>query len=530
MNTQFFVIYYKNVCTALIFFAFIAFIFSVVAPAKAQSKKPNIVIILADDMGYGDVSFLNPQARTKTPSIDKMAQKSLVFTDAHTGGAVCTPSRYGIMTGRYYFRIPPQGEFLGYLQPLIEQGRETIGSLMQSAGYTTACIGKWHLGVNWGLKDEGQPQIPKTANKTITNTDFKKDITGGPGSLGFNYTFILPASLDMPPYVFIRNNKVIDPDVVLTADVYPKTRPGTEPVWDRKYTNSDDVYWERGVWWRNGEMSKSFKMEDCLDSVSNEGLAFITNHVKSEPKKPFMLYLALTAPHTPWLPDNQYKGKTTMGTYGDFVFQVDNIVEQVNNKLKELNIDNNTIVIFTSDNGAPWAEEDIQTYGHKSNWGRRGQKGDIYDGGHHVPLIIKWPAKIKQKATYNPTVSLLDFMATFSELTGQLVKKPYGEDSFSLLKVINGNLNKPVRDNIIYESSGRMLAIKKGDWKFIDGLGSGGFTAPVMLKPVKNGPKGQLYNLKTDPLESNNLYMQYPVKVKELSDLLEKLKKQGYSN
>jgi arylsulfatase A len=517
--------------TRSLLFVVMALAFSVVLPAKAQNhSKPNIVIILADDMGYGDVSFLNPQARTRTPYIDKMAQTSVVFTDAHTGGAVCTPSRYGIMTGRYYFRIPPHGEFLGYLQPLIEQNRETIGTLMQRAGYTTACIGKWHLGVKWGVKDADKPQIPKTPNKTITNTDFSKPVNGGPYSLGFNYSFILPASLDMPPYVFIRNDKVVDPNVVLTADVYPKTKDNTPaPVWDRKYTNSDDVYWERGVWWRNGEMSKSFKMEDCLDTIENEGMTFITNQVKNNPKKPFMLYLALSAPHTPWLPDAQYKGKTTLGTYGDLVLQIDSVVKQVNDKLKELKIDKNTIVIFASDNGAHWAEDDIQTYGHQANWGRRGQKGDIYDGGHHVPLIVKWPAKIKQRFTYTQTVSLLDFMATFSELTGQPIQKPYGEDSFSFLKVLTGHSVAPVRDNIIYESSGRMLAIKKGDWKLIEGLGSGGFTDPVDLKPVKGGPKGQLYNLRSDPLESDNLYLHYPAKVEELSALLDKLKKQGYS-
>ncbi len=495
---------------------------------QKESERPNVIIILADDMGYGDVSFNNPFSRTKTPNIDKMAEKGINFTDAHSGGSVCTPSRYGLITGRYYFRVPAHDGYLGYLSPLIENKRETIGSLMQKAGYTTACIGKWHLGLSWGLKDLNRPQIPST-DKTITNTDFKKNISGGPNSTGFNYSYILPASLDMPPYVFVKNNKVLDPEVILTADAYPHTLNETVPVWDRKYTSTNDVYWERGVWWRNGEMSRSFKIENCLDTIVNEGITFIKNQVKNDPQKPFMLYLPLTGPHTPWMPNEKFKGASALGTYGDFILQIDHVVEQINSTLQSLKIDNNTIIIFSSDNGAAWAEDDIQVYEHQSNWNRRGQKGDIWDGGHHIPLIIQWPSKIKKGRTYTSTVGLVDLLATLSELTGQPIEKAYGEDSFSFYKVLSGVSNTPVRDHIIYISSANVLAIKKDQWKFIDGLGSGGFTAPANLKPVKGGPKGQLYNLEKDPLESNNLYLQFPEKVKELSALLNNLKKQGFS-
>jgi len=499
---------------------------------KAQVKKanhPNVVIILADDMGYGDVSLNNPNAKTKTPNIDAMAQKSIVFTDAHSGGAVCTPSRYGLITGRYYFRLPQHREFLGYLPPLIEQGRETIGTLMQRAGYTTACIGKWHLGLDWKLKDNTKPQIPEQKNKTSTNTDFAQNVSGGPSSLGFDYSYILPASLDMPPYVFVKNNKVTDPDVMLTADAYPKKLTTTTEVWDRKYTNENDVYWERGVWWRNGEMSRSFKMENCLDTIVDQGISFIKDQATKNSQKPFMLYLALTGPHTPWMPNKNFKGKSPMGTYGDFISQIDSYVARVNATLKQLNIDKNTIVIFSSDNGAPWADDDIKSYAHESNYSKRGQKGDIWDGGHHIPLIIQWPDRIKEKSVYPHTVSLVDLMATFSEMTGQSIKEKYGEDSFSFYKVINEHSTGPARDQIIYISSHGVLAVKQGDWKFIDGLGSGGFTEPATIKPTPGGPLGQLYNLKADPLEQNNLYQQNPAKVKELSALLTRLKTQGYS-
>jgi len=317
--------------------------------------------------------------------------------------------------------------------------------------------------------------------------------------------------------------------VMLTANAYPKTLPATTFVWDRKHTNENDVYWERGVWWRNGEMSRSFKMENCLDTLVEQGLSFIEDQTKTNPQKPFMLYLALTGPHTPWLPNKQFKGSSNMGTYGDFIAQVDNYVAQVNAKLKQLKIEDNTNVIFTSDNGSPWAEDDIQVYSHQSNFTRRGQKGDIWDGGHHIPLIIRWPNQIKERFVYTQTVSLIDIMATFSELIGQPIKKSYGEDSYSFYKVIKDRAATPIRDEIIYISSRNMLAIKKGNWKFIDGLGSGGFTEPAKLKPVEGGPLGQLYNLETDPLEKNNLYLQYPAKVKELMTQLYKLKAQGYS-
>ena len=511
----------------IIFFQF--FSLSTINAQFRDNQHPNIIIILADDMGYGDVSSNNPYARTKTPNIDKMAEKGVVFTDAHSGGAVCTPSRYGLLTGRYFFRVPKYSGYWGYLPPLIERGRETIGSLMQKAGYTTACIGKWHLGVNWELKDNTKPQILDFKKPGFTNTDFSRDISGGPNSLGFNYSFILPASLDMPPYVFLKNNKVIDPEVILTADAYPNTLKETVQVWDRKHTGVDDIYWERGVWWRNGEMSKSFKIENCLDTIVSEGITFIKNQVKSNPQKPFLLYLPLSGPHTPWMPNDKFKGKTSLGTYGDFILQIDHVVEQVNSTLKSLKIEENTIVIFSSDNGGHWAEDDVLTYAHQSNWSRRGQKGDIWDGGHHIPLIIQWPSKIRKGFTNTRTVSLVDLLATFSELSGQPIQQPYGEDSFSFYKVLNGLSDYPVRDNIIYISSGGKLAIKKDEWKFIDGLGSGGFTAPEILKPVKGGPKGQLYNLENDPLENNNLYLQNPKKVNELSDLLEKLRSQGFS-
>lgn len=510
-----------------IIFSLFCIFTSLLTTASCQVyEKPNVIIILADDMGYGDVSSCNPTARTHTPNIDELASQGISFTDAHTAGALCIPSRYGLLTGRYFFRAPRQSIYWGYGAPLIEEGRETIGSLMQKAGYTTACIGKWHLGLEWPLKDPTIPQVTGTKALGPTNTDFAGDIGSGPNKLGFDYSYILPASLDMPPYVFVKNDMVVDPEIVLVNEIYPKTKPGTETAWDQKYVGDDDIYWGRGVWWRNGEMSANFRIENCLDELVDEGISFIRDQVQENPDKPFMLYLPLTGPHTPWVPGQEFKGTSELGTYGDFISQIDNVVYRITNTLKSLNIEDNTLLIFTSDNGGHWSENDKLTYAHQSNWGSRGQKGDIWDGGHHVPLIVKWPARIKNASTLSHTVGLIDIITTLSDLTGQPIEDPYAEDSYSFYHILNGKLTEPARDQIIYLSGSGKLAIKAGKWKYIDCLGSGGFTEPTLLKPVEGGPAGQLYNLELDPLEQNNLYLEEPEIVKQLSEMLYSIEKE----
>lgn len=488
---------------------------------------PNVVFIFADDMGYGDVSVNNPESRIQTPAIDRLAEQGIRFTEAHSAGAVCTPSRYSLLTGRYFFRTPKQEGYWGYLPPYIEPERETIGDVFIQGGYTTACIGKWHLGLNWVKKNESLPLIAKDNSNAAVNVDFHSKVSGGPRELGFDHSYIMPASLDMPPYLFIKNDEVVDPDIIMTAEKYPNRLDDTKNAWDRKNTNEQDIYWERGVWWRNGEMSESFKFEDCLDIIAKEGLDFIEQEAKS--KSPFFLYLPLTGPHTPWLPNNNFKGSTALGTYGDFIAHIDNIVDQITTKLSDLGIEENTMVVFSSDNGAAWQEEDVLQYAHQSSWGRRGMKGDAWDGGHRIPLIIKWPKVIKPKSEYNFDVSLVDFFATFSELTSYPLEDNVAEDSYSFLKVLKGNLNDETRDHYISVSSSGRLAIKKGDWKYIEGLGSAGFSSPTRLDPVKNGPRNQLYNMRLDILESHNLILSEQGKAKEMDSILQKFVRQGYS-
>ena len=487
---------------------------------NSESPLPNIIFVFADDMGYGDVSALNPDARTQTPAIDKMVDEGISFSDAHASASVCTPSRYGLLTGRYAFRSKAAAYGIwGFDEPVIEPDRKTLATVLKESGYTTACIGKWHLGLGWQTKNKSE-KAALDKNTGFSNVDYRQKVTNGPNDYGFDYSFIHPASLDIPPYVFLRNHQVVDTDIILTTDFYPFRKETTKYAWDKKHTDSLDVYWEKGVWWRRGEMSRSFRIEDCHTTIVNEGLEFIRRHTGEKPGKPFFLYLPLTGPHTPWVPTEPFRGKSPIGHYGDFILDIDDAVHQINEALKKYGIDENTLVVFASDNGAHWPEEEIELLHHDSNQGRKGQKGDIWEGGHRIPLIVTWPAIIKKPSTYSQLVSLTDFFSTFSELTGNRNENNGGEDSYSFLHVLRGETEKSVRPNMIHHSSRGMFAIRKGEWKYIDGLGSGGFSEPAVLEPEPGKPSGQLYHLAKDSMETENLFSENPDKVKELKQVL----------
>jgi arylsulfatase A len=489
-----------------------------------QTSLPNIVLIFADDMGYGDVSALNPDARTQTPAIDRLVREGISFSNAHASASVCTPSRYGLLTGRYAFRSAGGAYGIwGFDKPVMEPGRETLASLLKKAGYTTACIGKWHLGLGWQTKDSSEKAAldPKTG---FSNVDYTQKVANGPNDYGFDYSFIHPASLDIPPYVFLRNHQVVDPDVVLTTEVYPARLENTRFSWDKKHTDDLAVYWEKGVWWRQGEMSRSFRIEECHPAILKEGIAFIEKQAREKPDNPFFLYLPLTGPHTPWVPTGRFKGTSPIGLYGDFVSDIDAVVEQVKETLVNHNLDQNTIVIFASDNGAYWPQEEIDLHKHDSNGSRRGQKGDIWEGGHRVPLVISWPAHVKPAGFYKHLVSLTDIFATLADLTGQKKGSSSGEDSFSFLPVLNGDLHHSTRSSMIHHSSRGMYSVRSDEWKYIEGLGSGGFTAPYSEEAQPGAAQGQLYHLTQDSLEGSNLYLRFPDKVTDLSAILQKAK------
>ena len=460
-----------------------------------ETLPPNVVVILADDLGCGDCTCYNRASKIQTPNIDRVAAEGMRFTDAHSGSGVCSPTRYGLLTGRYAFRSRLKlGVLHGYDPMLIEPGRMTVASLLQKHRHATHCIGKWHLGLG-----------------DAKRTDYDKALRPGPLTVGFESFFGIPASLDMDPYLFIR-----DEAPVVKA---------TEKIEGSKSRREGG-----GGFWRGGAIAPGFKHEDVLPKLVEEAKTIISKQFERSDRQRFFLYLALTSPHTPWMPARDYQGKSGAGWYGDFVLHTDWAVGQVMKALEETKMKDNTLLIVTSDNGAHWTPEDIKKFGHSASNGRRGQKSDIWEGGHRIPFIARWPGRIKPGTVSEELICLGDLLATCAELVDEKLPAGVAEDSESVLPVLLGNkLEKPIHEAVIHHSGGGLFAIRQGDWKLIDGLGSGGFSTPRTEKPMPDGPKGQLYNLKRDPEEKDNVYLKEPETVKRLGELLEKFKKQGHS-
>jgi arylsulfatase A-like enzyme len=465
---------------------------SVPMRAQAAEHNPNIVVVLADDLGYGDPGCYNKDSRIPTPNIDRLAAQGMRFTDAHTPSSVCTPTRYGLLTGRYCWRTSlKRGVLQGYSPLLIDPGRMTVASLLKQNGYRTAGIGKWHL----GLGNDKQ-------------TDYSKPLRPGPNSVGFDYFFGIPASLDMPPYVYVENEGV-------TAA--PTARIGDSEM-RRKGGNG---------FWRGGAIAPGFTHEGVLPKLTEKATEFIG---RQKPKQPFFLYLALNAPHTPWMPTKEFRGKSLVDYYGDFVMQVDATLGSVMKALDERKLADDTLLIFTSDNGAHWLPEDIEKWKHRANGTLRGQKADIWEGGHRVPFIARWPGKIKTGVASAQLVCLTDLLATSAAAIGAKLPADAGEDSFSLLPVLRGEkADTLLREAIVHHSGDGTFAIRQGPWKLALALGSHGFSIPRDIKPKPGEAKGQLYHLGNDPEEKDNLWLKQPEVVNRLTKLLEKYQADGRS-
>ncbi|MCG9792298.1 sulfatase-like hydrolase/transferase [Flavobacterium algicola] len=472
--------------------------------ARDKVQKPNIVYILADDMGYGDVSALNAASGIQTPNMDKMLQNGVHFSDTHTNSSVCTPTRYGILTGRYAWRSRlKSGVLHGYDEALIEEDRPTVASFLKVNGYKTACIGKWHMGLGFQSKDNS----PVKDENGLSNVDFTKTI-GSPNLLGFDYSYIIPASLDMPPYVYIENGKAVE---------IPST-----------YTNGKKENVDgRGVFWRPGEAAPSFVFEKVLDNFTQKTVSYIGDQKKDD--TPFFIYFPLTAPHTPWLPTGNANGKSKAGRYGDFVTMVDDAVGAVVEALEKAGKLENTLIIVTSDNGSNWKPEDKKAYAHRANYIFKGQKADIYEGGHRVPYIAQWKGVIPAGTQSNEIMCTTDLYATVAGVLHKPITKNEGPDSYNLWSAYTSNVKTPIREAIVHHSYDGMFSIRKGNWKFTPQLGSGGFTKPKTLEAKNGEAPGTLYDMAKDPQEENNLYKQHPEVVKELTQLLEKYKAQGQS-
>lgn len=478
---------------------------------KVENKQPNIIYILADDLGYGDVSIYNDESKISTPHIDGFAEQGMRFTDAHSPSSVCTPTRYGILTGRYCWRSKlPRGVLQGYGQSLIEHDETTVAELLKSSGYTTGVVGKWHLGLDWKLKDDHEDSLKIYGDKPIL-TNMKSDWINftlppdnGPTTHGFDYSYVLPASLDMEPYCYLEND-------ILTE-------------LPNEYTPGNDLntpVYATGAFWRKGRMSKSFDFYEVLPTFIEKAKAFVGK--RANDKKPFFLYLPLAAPHTPWVPKDDYDGSSKAGQYGDFVQMVDAAVGDFLKELDALGLSENTLVIFTSDNGPYWRPEYIERFDHHAAYIYRGMKADIWDGGHRVPFIVRWPGQVKAGSQSDQLTSLTNFISTIADVTNTNLVESVGVDSRSILPMILGG-NSDNSNPVIHHSSKGMFSIREGDWKYIEGLGSGGFTKPAIVVAGEGDPKGQLYNMKDDPGEQNNLYFEESVIAEKLVKELDEIK------
>jgi len=458
--------------------------------AGAQPSKPNVVFILADDLGWGDIDAYNAHSAVPTPRANEFAKQGMRFTDMHASSAVCSPSRYSILTGRYPWRSRlKKGVLEGDSPNLIEDGRLTVPAMLKQEGYYTAGVGKWHLGLGDAEK-----------------TDYSKPLVPGPRSHGFDYYFGIPASLDMAPYLYFENEHVVE---------QPSTPdPGSKNP--------------RGVYWRPGLRAPHLEFPKVLPTLTDKAVEIL--HERAQHKEqPFLLYFAMPSPHTPWVPLPEYRGKSGAGDYGDYVVEVDAMIGRVLDAVHELGMDENTLVIVTSDNGADWKPTDIERYPHRANADWKGEKADIWEAGHRIPFIARWPGRVPANTVCDETGSLTDLMGTMAAILNRKLPPDAGEDSFNLLPALLHKPHAPIRKTIIEESNGGMYSIREGAWKLELGLGSGGFSEPREVEPAPGGVKGQLYNLAEDPHELYNVYAQHPEIVERLTNLLEACKQSGHT-
>ena len=467
------------------------------ASAAPATPKPNVLFILADDMGLGDVSGYNPKSMWQTPHLDRLAREGMMFTDAHSSSALCTPTRYTLLTGRHSWRGKlKKGVLQGYSPSLIEPGRLTLPGFLRTQGYTTAMFGKWHLGLEWG-KNGPKPE----------DVDYAKPVGGGPTAHGFDRFFGLSASLDMPPYVWLQNDRVTAPPAGRVADS-PAPRL-----------------------WRAGPIGADFKMEDVQPRLTAQTIAFLGERAAARDGKPFFVYLAFAAPHTPTLPIKEFAGSTRT-PYGDFVRQIDADVGAILAALAQHGLAQDTLVIFTTDNGyAPAGDiPRHRDFGHDSTGGFRGSKSDSFEGGHRIPFIARWPGVTPAGSRCADLIGHLDVFATMAEVLGARLPENAAEDSSSILALLRGQPAPATRrESLVHHSADGEFSIRQGRWKLILAPGSGGWSPPTRnpspwtqakADSFEGLPPFQLYDLTADPKETTNLAARHPDIVQRLGRLL----------
>lgn len=480
-----------------------------------EAVRPNIIFILADDLGYGDIgAYKKKPSKIPTPNVDRIAKEGMRFTDAHSPASVCSPTRYALLTGRYAWRSTlQQGVVLPWGAPLLKKGQVTAATLLQSKGYTTGLIGKWHLGMTWQTTD-GQP--PASNEQRLSNVDFTKAFLDGPLDHGFDHYFGVDVP-NYPPYCFLKDRHTVGiPTLPDTGRVDGFNRPGP--------------------------MIEGWKLVDILPELNRQAVSFVETSARSG--KPFFLYYALTSPHYPVVPAKEFQGKTTVGDYGDFVFQTDWCVGQILETLEREGVADNTLIVFTSDNGPeitgevkPGVYDRVLQYKHHSMDGLRGAKRDLWEAGHRVPFVARWPSKIPAGSVNEETICHVDFIRTAAEILGETLPEDAAADSHNILPSLLGEkTEKPVREATVHHSGSGRFAIRKGEWVLIAHItGDDNRRAgePEWLKKQRgytaHDQPGELYHLSEDLIEKDNLYAQKPEIVAELRALLEKYVDEGRS-
>lgn len=485
-------------------------------------RLPNILLILADDLGYGDVGCYNDASKIPTPHLNRLAVQGMRFTDAHSPATVCTPTRYSLLTGRMAFRTGFRGVFTGVGGPcLIEKGRLTLPAMLRDSGYTTAMFGKWHIGMTFFDK-EGQP-LNKGGLEPVRRVDYSRAIPDAPIHRGFDRFFgtVCCPTTDWL-YAYVEGDRIpVPPTKLLDQGPLPK----------HDYSRDN----------RRGMIAPGFDLEEVDLVFLEKSRQFMQDHVKSNPDKPFFLFHSLQAVHLPSFPADRFKGKSKSGPHGDFIFEMDWVVGELVKTLDELGVADDTVVMFSSDNGPEVPSVIAMRRDHRHDGARpwRGVKRDNWEGGHRVPLIVRWPGKVKAGTVSGQLTSLTDVMATCAAIVGAKLPRGAAEDSFNMLPVLlDTQGEKPVRPYLLQQTMSLELSIRRGDWKYLDHRGSGGNDyrrdgrwgmKQFALPETDPEAPGQLYQLADDPGETRNLYRQHPQIVDELKALLEASKKSGRS-
>ncbi|MDB4385273.1 arylsulfatase [Opitutaceae bacterium] len=482
------------------------------------ADRPNIVIIYADDMGYGDLNIQNPGSKIPTPHLDQLAREGMRFTDAHSSSGICSPSRFALLTGTYHWRRQ-HGIVQSFGPPAFFRDDDyTLPQMLKDAGYHTAAIGKWHLGFDWTFKNPPSGRVEQWNRVReyykYEDVDWSQPITGGPLDRGFDYYFG-DGTINFPPYAWMENERMLD---LPTSEVDINNMP-----YDTLEGN-----WE----FRPGPMVEGWNPYDVLPTLTKKAVEWVH---QQEADQPFFLYFPLPSPHAPIIPNKEFLGKSAAGAYGDFVYQSDWVAGQVLQALEDKGLADNTLVIFTADNGPEaYAWERARRYDHFSMGELRGLKRDVWEGGHHVPFIIKWPGRVPAHSVSNEVISQVDIMATIAAVTNTSVPTKAAPDSYNFLPVAEGaSLPTPLREATVHNTYDRNWGLRQDKWLYIDGPTGGSRNMPDFFMEMRGyeefTSEALLFDLEADLGQRNDLSDQHPQRVADMAALLERYQKQGHS-